>query len=112
MTTTVYNAFFMGLIALCVCRPGEIVSNAAQKPLLLIPLMIALGAVTFVLPYFLYTLAMRDLPAGTASALSVVEPMSATVFSVVLFREALSVASVVGVVLILWAVFLLSRDEK
>ena len=112
MTTTVYNAFFMGMIAMCVCRPGQIVTNAAQKPLLLIPLMIALGVVTFVLPYFLYTLAMRDLPAGTASALSIVEPMAATVFSVVLFHEAMGIASVIGVVLILLAVFLLSRDEK
>ncbi len=112
MTTTVYNAMFMALIAMCVCRPGEIVTNAAQKPLLLIPLMIALGVVTFVLPYFLYTLAMRDLPAGTASALSIVEPMSATVFSIVLFQEAMSWASVVGIVLILLAVFLLSRGEN
>ena len=55
---------------------------------------------------------MRDLPAGTASALSIVEPMAATVFSVVLFHEAMSVASVIGIVLILLAVFLLSRDEK
>jgi drug/metabolite transporter (DMT)-like permease len=111
MTTTVYNAMFMGLIALCVCKPIGIVTQAAQKPMLLVPLMIALGVVTFVLPYFLYTLAMRDLPAGTASALSIVEPMSATVFSVVLFHEAMGVLSVIGVVLILLAVFLLSRDE-
>jgi drug/metabolite transporter (DMT)-like permease len=102
---------FMGLIALCVCKPIGIVTQAAQKPMLLVPLMIALGVVTFVLPYFLYTLAMRDLPAGTASALSIVEPMSATVFSVVLFHEAMGVLSVIGVVLILLAVFLLSRDE-
>ena len=87
-------------------------TSAAQKPLLIVPLMIALGVTTFVLPYFLYTLAMRDLPAGTASALSIVEPMAATVFSVVLFHEAMSVASVIGIVLILLAVFLLSRDEK
>ena len=112
MTTTVYNSMFMAIIALCVCNPVGIVTSAAQKPLLIVPLMIALGVTTFVLPYFLYTLAMRDLPAGTASALSIVEPMAATVFSVVLFHEAMSVASVIGIVLILLAVFLLSRDEK
>ena len=112
MTTTVYNSLFMAIIALCVCKPAGIVSAAAQKPLLLIPLMIALGVTTFVLPYFLFTLAMRDLPAGTASALSIVEPMAATVFSVVLYHEAMGWASVVGIVLILLAVFLLSREEK
>ena len=111
MTTTVYNSLFMAIIALCVCEPAKIVTNAAQKPLFLVPMMIALGVVTFVLPYFLYTLALKELPAGTASALSIVEPMSATVFGVVLFRESMSVASVIGVALILAAVFLLSREE-
>lgn len=112
MTTTVYNSLFMAIIALCVCNPVGIVTNTVQKPLVILPIIIGLGVVTFVLPYFLYTLALRDLPAGTASALSIVEPMSATVFSVVLFHEAMGWASLCGIVLILLAVFLLSRDEK
>lgn len=112
MTTTVYNSLFMAAIALCVCRPAGIVQSAMQHPVMLIPLMIALGVVTFVLPYFLYTLSMRTLPAGTASALSIVEPMAATVFGVVLFHEPMSAASIVGVVLILTAVFLLSREKE
>ncbi len=110
MTTTVYNSLFMATIALSVCRPAGIVTSAAERPAVVLPLMIALGVFTFVLPYFLYTLAMRDLPAGTASALSIVEPMSATVFGVVLFREALSIPSALGILLILAAVFLLGRD--
>ena len=87
------------------------ISYVKPEPWLTIPLILALGIVTFVLPYLLYTLALKELPAGTASALGIVEPMAATVFSVVIFREALSVYSVVGIVLILLAVFLLGKAE-
>ena len=72
---------------------------------------IIFGIVTCFLPYFLYNLAMKDLPAGTASALGIVEPMAATVFSIVIFKEEVSVFSVIGIILILTAVFLLGKAE-
>ena len=55
---------------------------------------------------------MKDLPAGTASALGIVEPMAATVFSIVIFREKVTVFSVIGIALILTAVFLLGKAEN
>ena len=54
---------------------------------------------------------MRDLPAGTASALGIVEPMAATVFSVLFLGERLSILPAVGIVLILGAVFMLGKSE-
>lgn len=63
------------------------------------------------LPYLLLTLAVRDLPAGTAAALSIVEPMAATIFSVVLFHEQLGIASAIGIVMILASVFMLGKAE-
>jgi drug/metabolite transporter (DMT)-like permease len=43
--------------------------------------------------------------------LSVVEPMAATVFSAVLFSEIPDIPSIIGIVLILGAVYLLGRSE-
>ncbi|MBO5973619.1 MAG: EamA family transporter, partial [Clostridia bacterium] len=40
------------------------------------------------------------------------EPMAATIFSVTIFGEKLSLASLVGIVLILASVFLLSKTEE
>jgi drug/metabolite transporter (DMT)-like permease len=54
---------------------------------------------------------MKHLPAGIASALSIVEPMAATVFSAVLFAEIPDAWSIGGIVLILAAVYLLGRSE-
>ena len=112
VSTTMYSFTFMAIIALCSAKPGQMITTAAKQPAATIPLLIGIGVVTFVLPYLLFTLAMRELPAGTASALSIIEPMAATVFSVVLFNEKPDVATVIGIVLILGAVFLLGKAEN
>ena len=112
IAATMYGSLFMTLIALVVAKPSDIVKNTAARPTVIIPLLLGIGVFTFILPYFFYTSSLRELPAGTASALSVVEPMAATVFSVLLFREKLSVFSVVGIALILLAVCLLGLAES
>ena len=112
VSATVYSFLFMSIIAICVCKPDQIVNNAAKSPAVTIPLLLGLGICTFVLPYLFYTLAMKTLPAGTASALAIVEPMAATLFSVILFDELLDLFSIIGIVLILLAVFLLGYSDN
>lgn len=112
VTTTVYSFLVMAIIAISVSSPAQIIEKATDTPLPTIPLLIGLGIVTFVIPYFLYTLAMRDLPAGTASALGIVEPMAATVFSVLFLDEKLGWLSAIGIALILGAVFALGKSEN
>ncbi len=112
VSATLYSFLFMSIIAICVCEPAEIVSNATKSPAATLPLLLGLGICTFVLPYLFYTLAMKTLPAGTASALGIVEPMAATLFSVILFDEALNIFSVTGIALILLAVFLLGYSDN
>ena len=111
MSATLYTFFFMALISFILCDPADLAANAAKEPALTIPLMLGIGLVTHVSPYILYTLALKELDAGVASSLSIVEPMSATIFSVMLFGEQLDVFSGAGIVLITLAVFLLGREE-
>ena len=108
---TVYGFMVMMLIAFFVTGPVDIVTTAAKAPLQTIPLLLGLGVFTFVVPYTLYTVGLRDLPAGTASALSIVEPMSATVYSIAFLGEELTVYSGVGVILVVGSVLMLSREE-
>lgn len=112
LTVNVYSFAAMAAVALAVCQPVGIVTNAAKAPAVTIPLLIGLGVVTFILPYFLFTLAMKELSAGTASTLSIVEPMAATVFSILILGEDPTVLSVVGIVLILFAVVVIGLTEK
>lgn len=109
-TATLWCFGLAGILGMSLANPPQIVSLTMQSPLLLVPLLIGLGIFTCVVPYFLYSLALRVLPAGTATSLGIVEPMAATLFSVTLLGESLSLPSICGIVLILSAVFLLSRN--
>ncbi len=110
-TATLYCFLFSTIIAFFVCNPQSIPENISQNPAFTMPMIFAMGIFTCFLPYILYTVAMKSLPAGTASSLGIIEPMAATIFSVVLFNEPLSFFSVLGIVLILGSVFLLSRNN-
>ena len=111
VSTSLYSFLVMAIIAMSIANPVDITRKAIANPFPAIPLLIGLGIFTFVIPYFLYTLAMRDLPAGTASALGIVEPMAATVFSVLFLDEKLSILPAIGIILILVAVFMLGKAE-
>ena len=74
--------------------------------------VILMGLATSALPYFFYTKALKVIPAGTATSLGIIEPMSATIFSVFIFGEVLSVTSFFGIVLILTSVFMLSKTKE
>lgn len=111
ISATLYGFFFAFILSFVTCDISEIfpvfVNNFASASLL----AVFHGILTFVLPYFLYTLSLKELPAGVASSMAVFEPLSATVFSIVLFSEKLSVFSASGIVLILGAVLVLSRSD-
>lgn len=111
ITVTLYSFMFMCIIALSVSKPFALIGNIASAPIPTIPLCVGLAVATFVMPFFLFTWSMKYLSAGIASALSVVEPMAATIFSAVLFLEIPDVPSIIGIVLILGAVYLLGRSE-
>ena len=112
LSATLYCFMFMAIFSVLSCKPLEAANIIYNNLGVSIPLLIGIGIATCVLPYFLYTLALKVLPAGTASALGIVEPMAATVFSVLFLQEELSVYSVCGIVLILGAVFLLSQNRE
>lgn len=112
MSATLYGFAFMTLLAFVFAKPSVVMDAAKASPMPAIPLMLGIGLVTFVAPYVLYTNAMKTLPAGTACALSIIEPMAATVFSLILFDEIPTVLSAVGIALILLAVLLLGRAQN
>lgn len=107
-----FYCFMFSIVAgLIISKPWGIIDCISINPAVVSLLCAGVGIVACIMPYFLYTLALREIPAGTATSLGILEPMSATIFSVLLLGEVLSVYSVVGIVLILGSVFLLSRQD-
>ena len=112
LSATLYNFIFMAIIALLSCNAPKMIELATINPISAIPLMIGIGIFTCITPYFLYTLAIKELPVGVASALGIVEPMAATIYSVVFFREQLRLLPACGIVLIMLSVVLLGRSKE
>ena len=108
---TLYAFLFMGLIALIPSRPDRLISCAASRPAVTIPLLFGLGICTSVLPYFLFNSSLKTLPSGTASAMSIIEPLSASIFSFTLLGEDPDAFAISGIVLILVCVIVLERSE-
>lgn len=111
ISATMYCFIFMAITSMFVTPPSGIVSVAVNNPAYII-LMVGCGLCTSVIPYFLYTIALKILPAGTASSLAIIEPMSATLYSVLFLGEVLSIFSAVGIVLVVGSVFMLSKSEN
>ena len=111
-SATFYGVLIMTVVAVLFCDVPSLAARVVQNPLPALPLLIGIGIVTLVLPYLLYATAMNTLEAGTASALGIVEPMAATVYSFAFLGESLDVFSIVGIVLILFAVLFLGYSEK
>ena len=106
-SASLYCFIFMGILSIVFSEPAELFSITAKNPMQILPFFVGIGLFTTVLPYLFYTFAMRILPAGTTSALAIVEPMSATIFSIMFLSEKPSVFSVAGIILIIAAVLML-----
>lgn len=112
LSASAYCFIFMAVFAAFSADIPEIFVIASSDPVYVYPLIIGIGIFTVALPYFLYTLALKNIPVGTAAALGIVEPMVATIFGVAFFGDNLTVYSVLGIILILGAVFLLSKSNE
>lgn len=105
-TSTVYCFIFAAIAAVIFTNPAQAAVKTTSGTIPLI-LSIANGIVTTVIPYYFYTKSLKKLSAGTASAMSTVEPLTATLISVIFFNEKLTVYSALGIILILVSVIML-----
>ena len=112
LTAMIYCYITMGLLsALCADVP-EMVELTIQGPPILWLLILGIGLCTCAVPYLIYTMTLKYVPAGTASALSLIEPMAAILYSMIFFQEQPTLPVIAGIVLILGAVFMISKIQE
>ena len=104
LTTTYYSFVFMVAFSIPFSNPVTVPAQVGALPWWGVILLCTMGLVTAMSPYFLYSIAMKTLPAGTASALGIVEPMAGTVYGMIFFAEKLTLLSGLGIALILGSV--------
>lgn len=71
-------------------------------------LCIATGLVSCYLPYLLYTYGLTGVENGKASVMASMEPVVATLVGVIVYREKMSMMSLIGIFLVLGAIALLN----
>lgn len=113
-TVTAYAFTLAGLGAMALCRFSGVarIFAVCETPVRLWTLTLATGLVTAAAPYALYTLGLRETPAGQAAVLASVEPMTATLAGVLFFHEEPGVTGWLGVVMILAAIAILNPLGK
>ncbi len=112
LTATLYHFIVMGAVGLFFLDLPTYTEAVGKMPPLMVPLLIAMGLCTCVLPYFLFSLSLEHVPVGIASALGIVEPVAATLYSVIFFKEALSVPAIIGIVLVLGSCLVIGAEKE
>ena len=115
LTVTACSFPIAALGSCFVAPPAETLAVFGSAPVprgLLILWLAATALITAVIPFLAYTVGLRSVPAGKAAILATVEPLVAALFGALVFHEALTPLSGLGILLILAAVVLLNHPGK
>ncbi len=112
ISSTLYSYMFAAIAAIIFCRPWQLPALISQKPATILLTMILHGIFTCFLPYFLYSISLKTLSVGVAAAMSIIEPMTGALIGILVFKEELTVLTFIGMVLVVFSVFLLGISEE
>lgn len=73
---------------------------------------IALGLIATVLPFLLYTKGLSNLETSKASIIATLEPIVATIIGIVLYNESLTILKIIGISLVIFAVFTIREKSE
>ncbi|MEE0944021.1 MAG: DMT family transporter [Clostridia bacterium] len=111
ITVTAYTFLFSSAGCIFVAdwsKAAEVIKSEPSSVLL----VIAFAVVTAVIPYILYTGGLKYTSAGKAAVIACVEPVVATLTSVLVFRELMSIQALCGSLLILGAILVLNKKGQ
>ncbi len=111
-TVTFYSFLVATICAIFICDieklSGIIYANFDVAMLFK---MLGTGFVSMFIPFLLYTIGLSKIPAGRASILATIEPMTATVFGMIIYHENPGLLGFIGIACILAAVVMVSNKE-
>lgn len=111
LTISMYTFIIGGISALFVTdiKGGvSLMMNVPYSPLM----FVAFAVINCFLPYVFYTAALTSVESSKASIFASVEPVMATVISLVVFKEKTDFFGILGIVLVLLSVIFLNMPEK
>ena len=110
LTITAYPFYFAAIAALPMAEPLQLFTLLADLRALIGAIAIAL--ICTVAPYLLYTRGLQYVDAGQASILATLEPLVAAAIGIFIFGESLTIAKILGMILILSSIFILNTAKN
>lgn len=107
LSVTVYAFGFGALVMLPFGSPVSLVGKIAEDPVIVL-IALAQALISCLAPYVLYTIGLKFTHASNASIMSTVELVAATVIGFVAFGESVSIAAMIGIVLVIGSVVMLN----
>ena len=111
LTITFYTFLFASIGVIPLANVKMIVSTCGND-IGMLGFYIVFALVSTVVPYILYTLGLTAMENGKASIIASVEPVAATIFGVVLFKENMTWSNLVGIILVLGGIVICNVDWK
>ncbi len=111
LTITTYTFLFASVGVLPFVTARTLLRYVVSEPRLA-AWSVAMAICTTVLPYLLYTNALRHLESSRASIIASVEPVAATIIGAILYRETLNARIAAGVALVIASIALLSGAAR
>lgn len=90
--------------------PGTVSKMMAGRTVIDVMLIVGIAIVATIMPYLLYTRGLEGVENGKAGIMASVEPVVASVLGIIVFKERLSVSTIIGVVLVLTAIVVLNLN--
>jgi drug/metabolite transporter (DMT)-like permease len=110
LTITFYTFFIAAFVSLFLCNTGQVMAVSCASGSML-AFCCAFGVLCTVVPYLLYTIGLKYVENSKASILASVEPVTASILGVCLFREHLSFSEIVGILLVLGAMVVCGKES-
>lgn len=107
-TVSLYTFIFASIGILPFSEPETILKNFKGVDLSGYLWIIGCALITCVLPYIFYTKSLKFIPASKASVIATIEPVTATLISIFIFKEKTSAVQIIGIALILSAIVFLN----
>ena len=113
-TVTAYTFLIAAVGSWFISHPADILFklSAAPSPVGLFFFFLLTAPVTAVIPFLAYTLGLQTVEASKAAILATIEPLVATLLGFLVFHEAVTLSSLLGILLILAAVVILNLKSS
>lgn len=111
LTNIFYTFLIAGTAAALSCDMGEALRMAAGSGEAFFWTLMS-GVITSFLPYVTYTTALQHMNPSKAAILATLEPVVATLVGIFLYREAMTLTGIIGILMVFTALILSNLPQK